>query len=85
MFSRTRLLVIANMSGGKNKKASGAPHLNQEAIKSVVKSVLIPVDSDILNENLGEKVPASMASTEISRYDLVKIKTDRTDVWWYRI
>ena len=58
----------------KNKKASGAPHLNQEAIKSVVKSVLI--DSDILNESLAEKVPAIMASAEISQYDLDKIKTD---------
>ena len=58
----------------KTKKASGAPHLNQEAIKSVVKSVLI--DSDVLNESLAEKVPAIMASTEISQYELDKIKTD---------
>ena len=62
------------MSGGKNKKASGAPHLNQEAITSEVKSVLI--DSDVLNEILAEKVPALMASTEISHYDLDKMKTD---------
>ena len=52
------------MSGGKNKKASDAPHFNQEAITSVVKSVLI--DSDDLNEILAEKVPAFTASTEIS-------------------
>ena len=66
--------MIAKMPGAKNKKASGAPHLNQEAIKSVVKSVLI--NSDVLNESLAEKVPATMASTEISHYHLDEMKTN---------